>query len=394
MVKKFIAIATAILLGIATGATVCLLFFSSQDINKTFPQNTIINTGHSNVIKKEVIGFMPFWLVDKAQNDYSMYINNFTYFSLVVDKDGSIQKFTKPNESEPGYLALMRGKIDPLLSLAKQKDMKISVAVFSGNDDNITEMLNDPEASADNLTNDILPIMKDKNFSDLNLDIEQVMDASPEARLKYTNFVKKVRGNMNDLTETTLSIDVIASTFVKTTNLVDIAAISPYVDKVIIMAYDYHHIGSFIAGPVAPAFGGGSTSEYDAEIAIKAALTMMQPEKIILGIPLYGYEWETITSSSRSPTIPTTGLIISNQRAEEEMTDCSTCVFNFDATDAEMQVTDKNENGTYRQIFYPTDKSTQAKVDLANKYKIGGIALWALGYEGKTILQPLSGYRN
>jgi len=48
---------------------------------------------------------------------------------------------------------------------------------------------------------------------------------------------------------------------------------------------------------------------------------------------------------------------------------------------------------TYHQIFYPDEGAMAAKVELAKKYNIGGVALWALGYEGKTILNPLIEYK-
>ena len=34
------------------------------------------------------------------------------------------------------------------------------------------------------------------------------------------------------------------------------------------------------------------------------------------------------------------------------------------------------------------------KIALAQKYRLGGVALWALGYEDGTILNPLSSYKN
>lgn len=336
--------------------------------------------------KHEVIGFLPYWLISKAQIDYSKYITRLTYFSLTIDKDGSIQKYTKPGESEPGYLALKNGKFNPYLG------GNLSIAVFSGNDKSINEMLKDPILSANNLTSDIIPIMKQYGFSDLNLDVEQVSDASPSARIKFTQFVKQVRKNLDNAKAGTLSIDISATAFVKNTNLADPAALTPLVNKVILMAYDYHFMGSFVTGPVAPGQGAGTVSEFDTESAVNAALKIMPSEKLILGIPLYGYEWETINNVPRSATIPRTSLIISNKRAEDLLASCASCSAEFDKTDEESHIIYKNDNGTYQQVFYPDKNSTQYKVNLAKQYSLGGIAVWALGYEGKTILEPLSEY--
>jgi spore germination protein YaaH len=113
-----------------------------------------------------------------------------------------------------------------------------------------------------------------------------------------------------------------------------------------------------------------------------------------LGIPLYGYEWETIGNTARSAVIPGASLIISNQRAEDFLAGCATCSATFDTTDEESHIIYETGTGTYQQIFYPNENSTQIKVNMAKEYSLGGIAVWALGYEGKTILEPLSLYHN
>ena len=52
-----------------------------------------------------------------------------------------------------------------------------------------------------------------------------------------------------------------------------------------------------------------------------------------------------------------------------------------------------DETGVYHQIFYPDKKSMEEKSQFAEKNNLGGVAVWALGYEGKTILEPLANYK-
>jgi len=343
--------------------------------------------------KDEVIGFLPYWLISKADKDYTKYLTTLAYFSLSLSEDGTVQKFTNPGETEPGYLSLTRGKADSFFESFKKEGATLSLVIFGGDDEKITAMLNEPEISAQNLMSDISPLMDEYGFTDLNLDIEQVGDASPSARLKYTRFVKKVGDILREKEDTTLSVCVYASSFVKETNLVDIINVEPLVDKFIVMAYDYHSIGSSVTGAVAPGEGGGATSEFDVLTSIKAGRNMVPSEKIVLGIPLYGYEWETIRNTPRSATIPGTGMTISNRRAEELLGSCATCSAVFDETDKENYIIYKNdETGNFHQAFFPDIKSTEYKIKLAKDHKLGGLALWALGYEGNSILEPLSAY--
>lgn len=345
--------------------------------------------------KHEVIGFLPYWLLNRADTDYSQYISNLTYFSLSLNKDGTIAKYTNPGESEPGYYALVSGKADKFLKAAKKEKLTLSLAVFSSDDEIISSMLEKPKQSAKNLIKDINPIMKKYGFSELNLDIEQVNEASPEARLKFVNFVKAVKNNSDPEVIKSLSIDITGSSLIKKTNLVNPAQIEPYVDKIIVMSYDYHYSGSYVSGAVAPGTGAGTVSEFDTVAAIEKALAKLPAKKIILGIPTYGYEWETISNSPKSATIPGTSLVISNQRAEKLLANYPNLQPIFDETDKEVNLIYPNkETGTYHQVFYPDKRSTQYKVSLAKKYGLGGLAVWALGYEGETILTPLAGYRN
>jgi spore germination protein YaaH len=387
MSKKALSI-SIVAVSILVAFLIIYKFFLPRALKKEIPVMNIM------IPSKEVVGFLPYWLIGKAQEDYSKYITNLTYFSLTVNKDGTIQKFTKPGESEPGYLALQEGKINPFLDSAKEKGEDLSIAVFNGSDSDIGQILSDPVASANNLTRDIIPIMQQYGFTDLNLDVEQTADASPEARLKFTEFAKDVKANLVNAKAGTMSMDISAIAFVKDTNLSDPTTLAPIADKIILMAYDYHSTVSSVTGPVAPGLGAGTVSEFDTESALAAALKIMPSQKIILGVPLYGYEWETIGDTPRSAIIPGTGLIISNFRAEDLINGCATCSAQFDITDEESHIIYKTGTGTYQQIFYPVKDSTQFKVNLADKYSLGGIAVWALGYEGKTILEPLAGFQN
>ena len=113
-----------------------------------------------------------------------------------------------------------------------------------------------------------------------------------------------------------------------------------------------------------------------------------------MGIPLYGYEWETIEDTPRSAVIPGTGITASNARVETFLESCTTCSPQFDEVAKESYLIYKDEEtGVHHQTFYPDKQAMQKKTDFAMEHNIGGIAVWALGYEGKTILDPLIDYK-
>jgi spore germination protein YaaH len=363
-------------------------------------QTNTLNIGEKNssaldvfkAPKKVVIGFLPYWLINKAQADYSSYITQLSYFNVTIDSNGSIQRYTSPGESDPGWHALYSGKVDDYLANAKSKGIDLSLTVFSGDDEKIDKFLENPAESAQNLINDIGPVISQYGFTDINLDIERVAESTPDQRNHYTSFVSEIRNRLNP--NITITLDAPGIAFVKDKNLADPKSLAKIVDYIVLMGYDFHNPGSFVTGPVAPESGAGIVSEFDIESAVQAALTLVPAQKLILAVPLYGYSWESLNSFPRAAILPGSAYSISSRSVEELLAECATCSAVFDKTDSESHVIYKDtETGTYHQIFYPDKASTDVKVNFVKSQNLGGIALWALGYEGSTILEPLAGYR-
>ena len=339
--------------------------------------------------KKHVIGFMPYWLLEKADKDYSPYLTTLTYFAVTLEKDGHIMTKTNEQESEPGWYALTSGKADTMLEKAKKNDMDLSLAVFMAGEEEIGVMINTPEKSAKHLLGDILPLMKEYEFTDLNLDVESVKEASPEARMNFTTFTKTLKEGLDEAQAGTLSIDMSPTAFIKP-YLIDPEGVKPYIDTMIVMGYDYHWPGSAVTGAVAPLGGVGSFAEFDVATSIAEAKKIIPKDKLIVGIPLYGYEWETIDNFPRAATMPSSGTVASHRRVEELLTDCEQCERGVEKGSEEAYIIYKDEETTmYHQIFYPDKQSTQVKVQFVKNEGLGGLALWALGYEGEHILEPL-----
>jgi len=386
---KIIIAIFGLVAGIAVG-----YYLVTYSLTSPHTKNGVIDANNNsksfNRSEKQVVGFLPYWFINKEGEDFAKYITTLTYFGLTINSDGTIQKFTKPTQTEPGWHTLNSGKVNKFLDVAGRANLTTSLLVFKSNNDAIDALLSDPVAHAQNLVNEAVPIMKQYGFTDLNLDIESTKEGSTDAQMRFTQFAKTLKRGLSNVG--TLTVEMSASDFVKN-KLIDPKSIKDIADYVIIMAYDYHFPGSIVTGPVAPLSGGGVTYEYDTEIAVKEALKIIPKGKIILGIPLYGYEWETIGDTNHSAVVPGTSIVASNERAENLLSTCQTCTTIYEEDAQEVLLTFKDaKTGTNHQIFYPNERSTQAKINYTNVNKLGGLALWALGYEGKSILSPLSNY--
>lgn len=382
MIRNLLVVFGGVLLGFLLGYLVVLSFFP--------PKNKV--SLEALFLKKQVIGFLPFWLISQAKSDYTKYITTLTYFGLTLDTDGTILKLANPQEEEPGWRALKTGKLDSFFKDAKKNNITLSLLVFSANEASISAMLKNPTQSARNLVDEVTPIMKKYGFSDLNLDIESIKEASAEARLNFTEFVKTVKQEMDTKKAGTLTVEISPTDLIKK-DLIDPESIAPFSDFIVVMGYDYHFIGSYVTGPVAPLSGVGEEAEYDIETAIQKALVVIPAKKIILGVPLYGYAWETIINTPRAATIPSSGLTASSLRMQKFLMSCATCSAQIDEKAKESYVIYKDqETGTYHQAFFPDKNAMRVKKAFVRNNYLGGLALWALGYEDKSILEPLSTY--
>ncbi len=344
--------------------------------------------------KPEIVGFQPFWLLEKAQDDYSPYITSYAFFSLTLGSDGHIVKKNNPQEEEPGWTWLNGSRVQETIEKYNNRGLKRSLILHLSDENDISVLMSNPKFHARNMMNDIVPIMNEYSFHDVNLDIESFKEASPEGQLALTAFVKETRTLLNENDDgKTLAIDISPTAFVKTF-LINPREVAPLVDYIVLMAYDYHYSGSTLSGPVAPIGGAGEYREFDVETGLKEALSIIPKEKIILGIPLYGYEWETLDKTPQAATIPGGSSVASSRRIEEMLKSCPSCQRGYDDTAKQPYVIFPDEKGLYyHQIFYENKQSMAEKCTLAEKYEIGGIALWALGYEYKDILDPVKEYK-
>jgi len=368
-------------------------FFSVVFQSRSQSAHVIQDIASTVGIKRhQVIGFLPYWLLTAADKDYPQYLTTLAYFSLTISPDGTIQKFTKPGEAEPGWHALRSGKATPMLTEAKEKGLALSLVLFSAREDSIGELLNNPIPHARTLMTEIAPVMKEHSFTDLNIDIESVAIASESSRQQYTAFISEVKRQLQEQKLGTLTIDASPTDLIKP-RLISLKDVAQVIDYVVLMTYDYHYAGSRVTGPVAPIGGAGTESEYDVETGIQKALEVLPKEKVILGAPLYGYEWETIGDSARSAVLPGSGKTASSRRVEDLLSSCAMCSAQIDRVARESYVIyPDSETGTFHQIFYPDQQAMQEKVTIATTYDLSGIALWALGYEGDTVLTPLTSY--
>jgi len=327
---------------------------------------------------KIVYGFMPYWNINKVEIQPEL--THLAYFGLTIGADGSI--ITRQDGGlEPGYKNLQE---DQFLSLSQQvanRGHSVDITLSQFESDTIVSLLTN-EKSIQNLLTSLDSILLAYPINGINLDIEYAGKITDPLREKMTNLVVAINQHLDQKYEhIQFSIDMYASA-ASTNNIWDVAAIEPHVDYIVVMAYDFHQRSSPQAGPVAPLFGGKEYWDSDINQHLVDFIKIVPKEKILLGVPFYGYEWQTTSRDSQAHTFPKTGSTASYKRVKEIL-----------AKSEELQVEESwneqalspylsyVEDGEIFVVYYENSRSLSYKLDYVNQLDLGGISIWALGYE-------------
>ncbi len=148
-------------------------------------------------------------------------------------------------------------------------------------------------------------------------------------------------------------------------------------DYVVIMGYDEHYAGSKEAGSVA--------SIDFVENGIADTVEQVPPEKVINAIPFYTRIWETKGTEVSSQAV---GM----ETAQQYITDHA-IVTRWDEETCQNYGEYQSGDSLF-QVWLEDEESIQVKLNIMNKYGIGGVAEWRLGFEVPEIWDIIETYVN
>ncbi|HWQ14196.1 MAG TPA: glycosyl hydrolase family 18 protein, partial [Roseiflexaceae bacterium] len=148
----------------------------------------------------------------------------------------------------------------------------------------------------------------------------------------------------------------------------DWAALGQVVDRLRIMTYDYHWRGGG-PGPVAPVYWVERVANY--------AKTVVDPAKVVVGVPFYGYNWPNDGSeSARGQTWEMIDEIIRTYNLNVNLLERDE-----NGLVQENWITYSSRGGGRRTVWFSTASGLDAKLRLVQQLDLAGIAIWRLGGE-------------
>ena len=213
------------------------------------------------------------------------------------------------------------------------------------------------------LLEQIKEILKEKGYGGLDVDFEYIR---PELGAAYAAFVDRLRRELNPLGCSVL-VALAPKTFAGQRGLLyeahDYAALGRAANGVLLMTYEW----GYAYGPpmaVAPLGQVRAVLDY--------ALTAVAPEKIFMGIPLYGYDWPLpfVSGETRAESLSPVQAVERALRHD--------IAIQYDAAAQAPYYHYTDRGGREHAVWFEDARSIEAKLRLADEYHLQGVGYWNL----------------
>jgi spore germination protein YaaH len=340
------------ILGVVLGVIVFWLI--DRSLGGTNLVNEALDSARGNtnqfILKKQVMAWLPSWDQDEAFQSVQDNKDKISVIKPVwykVRKNGTLKKFTGAENQE-------------IIKFAKQNNIKIIPVITNDCDPYASEqVLKNAKVADRNITN-IMHKVTSFKYDGIEPNYECMHG------LKYrpllTSFMQKLSNKLHAKGKL-LSTALHAKTTDKGTwegpASQDWKALSKYCDQLKLMTYDYHWSTSD-AGDIAPVSWMKGVLAY--------AVKIIPKNKIYLGIPFYGYDWQGQTA--KDLVYQDVLDLIDQYQPSVKISSGPEKYFSYTA-----------EDGKSHTVYYLDHEVLPKRLDLVKTYNIAGIGIWRLGQE-------------
>ena len=307
-----------------------------------------------NLLTHEIIGYLPYWEYDEYPDlDYNL-LTQINFFSAELNANGDII-------NSHNWLDLN------LIDFAHERGVKVKLCATLFGEDSLETLL-DNYFYRQNAINNLLNLVISKNADGVDIDFELLPTNQRENLVLFMEELSfAFHLEMED------PIITMATPAIDWSNAWDYEALAEITDGLFIMGYNYFYSGSSNAGPVSPLGGYFYDLEYTVNDYIDK--TNGQYDKIVLGLPYYGYDWPVIDNSINSQA---TDYGIARTYASAHVIS-ENYGYNWDSSSNSLWTPYQNSN--WQQCWYEDSLSLSNKYEFAKDNDLQGVGIWALGYD-------------
>lgn len=338
--------------------------------------------------RRIIYGYLPYWSFEQIKYLRLDELTHIAYFGIYLEEDGTFEKTTTGEDGstvfEPGYKNWRDSKeLGNLIEKCKQEGVRVALTVVAHTDEKIDNFL-DCKNCWNTFLDNLVTELNVRGVKDVNLNFEYAGETDPIRAQEFSELTKLVNNKLDLIYGDSF---VVASAFADSAEALrvssDLDNLGRNADGIFIMGYDFHRPLSAEVGPVAPISG----NKQNITSILNEFLAKVPPNKIILGVPYYGYNWVVENDDPRAKTLRTPdGYARAQSQPYEGVMDTIlevTPEIKWDEEGKSPYFTyTSEETGELRTVFYENEESLRAKYQLVKDKDLSGIGIWALGYDG------------
>ena len=321
----------------------------------------------------QVWGYLGWWLPDSWRSAPLEEFDRLLFIELKVGANGKIATRNGWPEKWADLRRAVRRTQTPLDLALTLEDHTTFESLFSSVE------------ATQNLFDEATALADQAGVAGLQLDFEIYSAARPQTIARYQSFVRELSKRLHLYSPArNLSVFLPMS---GESQIYDAATLRQ-LDQVVMQGYDAHWPGSKTAGPLAP-LTGNEFSTWTKAVAQGMSLGVPK-ERLLLGFPLFGYEWQVEQPKLRSATIgegiSTTFAPIAAELLPDMRVNVQDRVKQYGSSHDPLTGSSyyqfKRENGQFVEGWFEDWWSLWRKTDYLIDQQLGGIAFFLIGYDG------------
>ena len=324
---------------------------------------------------EEVLGFVPYWEAPDLSAADLADTSVIALYGVEVARDGGFL------QTGPGWAFYASTGYGSLTAAAHAAGDRVLFTIATTDPGVIDNLAHDPGPTSARLAAAMAQAVAAGGLDGVDIDIEGTSQADRAGFVRFTaDFVTALR---HDGMDKTVVLNCYPQSAGNSRDFFDVAKLAPLVDQVFIMDYDMEQTANSTAN--APLTNG--------DLGLSDVQSLLQyrkvvpASKLILGIPFYGVDFTTMTGApgslalTESPTVETYETIAAGGRTPLWDPGSQTVWTRF------------RVGSTWHETWFDNPVSVAIKRALAAEFHLGGVGVWALGFEGDatSMLRALDG---
>jgi len=281
-----------------------------------------------------------------------------------VKKNAQVLDYVMPcwlSAKENGEVKEKRGEISNQLWRFCQENKIGIMPLIGGAPKEVSNMLNNKSLAQKHI-NLLTEYVQDNHLMGIDVDYEFLPDTD---RYTFTEFIRRLSENFHRYRKV-VSVDLHPK--VRPADRWDYGGIAQdwgnlvkYADILRVMCYDQHHFGYPIPDP------GPVSSPIWAEAVMTYAVTVIPKNKLIMGIPFYGFDFD-LADNKKS-------RYLTYQEAKKIAKEYGISI-SFDKLLKVPHFSYQDDQKHLHQVWFEDHRSLSYKLDIVNKFNVRGVSIW------------------